>query len=273
MPEYYAHSENSRDEKHSLSKHLQETAKLAESFACQENYKAIFHLTGLLHDLGKYQPEFQNCLANGGRRGSVPHASWGAGYARIRKILEASIAIDGHHKGLPDVSAWKSDTEPFKRGEVSRFENIVKTFISDAEVDDADIKKPYSLAFTDSSQRELFMRYLFSALTDSDWLSTEEHFERDKFNMRIGANLQPDLMISKLEEEFSEKSKEGEINHLRNDARNQALQKSELPCGFYSLSLPTGMGKTLTSMAWALRHAKKNDLKRIIIVLPYINIR
>ena len=59
---------------------------------------------------------------------------------------------------------------------------------------------------------------------------------------------------------------------MRNDARNQVLQKADMPCGFYSLALPTGMGKTLTSMAWALQHAKKNDLKRIIIVLPYINI-
>ena len=77
---YYAHSENSRNEKHDLSKHLCQAAELAESFSCRESYKPIFYVTGLLHDLGKYQPEFQNYLENGGRRGSVPHASWGAGY-------------------------------------------------------------------------------------------------------------------------------------------------------------------------------------------------
>lgn len=272
MTEYYAHSENSLGKKHLLSKHLIETAKLIESFACQDNYKTIFHLTGLLHDLGKYQPEFQNYLANGGRRGSVPHASWGAGYARLLKILEASIAIDGHHKGMPENSTWKSDTEPFKRREVDRFDDVIKAFIGDTGASEADFKAGDSLVFADKSQREVFIRYLFSALTDSDWLSTEEHFEKDKFNLRIGATLPIDTMMSKLEDEFSKKSKEGEINHLRNDARNQALQKAYLPCGFYSLTLPTGMGKTLTSMAWALRHAKENGLKRIIIVLPYINI-
>ncbi|MBI3753015.1 MAG: CRISPR-associated helicase Cas3', partial [Deltaproteobacteria bacterium] len=267
---------NSRKEKHRLSKHLHQTAKFAESFACQENYKPIFKLTGLLHDLGKYQPAFQDYLINGGKRGSVPHASWGAGYARLFKVLESSIAIDGHHKGLPDNSAWKSDTEPFKRCEVSEFENIRQSFIDDTGVNEADIKKPDSLAFTDDSQREVFIRYLFSALTDSDWLSTEAHFERDKFNMRIVAALPTDAMIGKLEEEFLRKSKDANINKeikkLRDNARYQVLQKADMPCGFYSLALPTGMGKTLTSMAWALRHAKKNDLKRIIIVLPYINI-
>lgn len=270
--EYFAHSENSGNEKHLLSKHLHQTAKLSESFACREDYKPIFKTAGLLHDLGKYQPEFQKYLEHGGKRGSVPHASWGAGYARLRRIIEASIAINGHHKGLPDNSAWKSDTNPFFRGEEAGFEPVVKAFIEDAEAQDADSNNPDSLTFTDSSHREVFIRYLFSALTDGDWLSTEEHFDKATFGMRAGITLPIDEMISKLEKEFSGKSKEGEINQLRNSARDQVLQKADMPCGFYSLALPTGIGKTLTSVAWALQHAKKNDLKRIIIVLPYINI-
>lgn len=272
MTELYAHSENSRKEKHSLSKHLQQTAQIVESLACFENYKPIFKTTGLLHDLGKYQPAFQNYLENGGRRGSVPHASWGAGYARILNVLEASIAIDGHHKGLPDKSAWKSDTESYKRGEVSDFEDIMKCFLRDAGVNEVDLKPSDTIAFIDSFKREIFIRYLFSALTDSDWLSTEEHFEPQKSAIRSVRALPVDQMIDKLEEEFSKKSKLGEINQLRNDARSQAISKALLPAGFYSLVLPTGMGKTLISLVWALQHARKNGLKRIIIVLPYINI-
>ena len=121
-------------------------------------------------------------------------------------------------------------------------------------------------------QRETFVRYLFSALTDSDWLSTEKHFEKDISEMRVSAALPIYEMMGKLEEEFSRKSKEGKINRMRNEARHQVLQKAVMPCGFYSLALPTGLGKTLTSVAWALRHAKQNDLKRIIIVLPFVNI-
>lgn len=275
MTRYYAHSENKHGIRHDLSKHLHQTAKLAESFACQEEYKSIFKVTALLHDIGKYQPEFQKYLINGGERGSVPHASWGAGYARICRVIEASIAIDGHHKGLPDNSLWKSSTEPFKRGDVLRFENIKQEFIYDTGINTLDIEKLTFPMFTgekQESQRELFIRYLFSALTDSDWLSTEEHFEHDTFEMRIGSALPINEMIYKLEQEFSKKSKEGEINKLRNDTRNHVLKKAGMPCGFYSLTLPTGMGKTLTSMAWSLQHARKNALKRIIIVLPYINI-
>jgi CRISPR-associated endonuclease/helicase Cas3 len=274
MTEYYAHSENDLNEKHSLSKHLQQTAELMESFACKQDYKTTFKITGLLHDLGKYQPEFQNYLVVGGKRGSVPHSSWGAGYARILRFIEASIAIDGHHKGLPDISDWKNDTESFYRDDIPNFKNIINTFLNDTGINKEEIK-PNTLSFTDLSQkrqRELFIRYLFSALTDSDWLSTEEHFDATKHNIRQSIDLPIDLMINKLEEEFSKKPSEEEINQLRNSARYQVIQKSDLPCGFYSLALPTGMGKTLTSMAWALRHAKRNQLKRIIIVLPYINI-
>jgi CRISPR-associated endonuclease/helicase Cas3 len=272
VTEYYAHSENGRNAKHSLAKHLHKTAKLTESFACWERYKSIFKLTGLLHDLGKYQPEFQKYLATGGRRGSVPHASWGAGYARLRKILEASIAIDGHHKGLPDNSAWKNDTEPYKRGNIADFENIVKCFLSDAGLTEADLKTLQPITFADPFQREIFVRYLFSALTDSDWLSTEEHFDLEKSKLRTANALPVDEMISKLDVEFARKVTTGEINQLRNTAREQVVSKALLSQGFYSLALPTGMGKTLTSLAWALRHAREHGLKRIIIVLPYISI-
>jgi CRISPR-associated endonuclease/helicase Cas3 len=270
--QYYAHSENDNAQKHLLSKHLHRTATLAESFACKEEYKPVFNLTGLLHDLGKYQFKFQDYLENGGRRGSVPHAIWGAGYSRICRAIEISIAIDGHHKGLPDNATWKSDTEPFYRKEIVQFETVVKAFFNDAGIDEKDIGKIDNLTFLEKSHREVFIRYLFSALTDSDWLSTEEHFNKDTYEMRIGAGLQLDKMIGKLDRALSGKNKKGEINQLRNYSLEQALEKADMPCGFYSLALPTGMGKTLTSVSWALNHAKKNGLKRIIIVLPYINI-
>lgn len=272
MVGYFAHSENDQKEKHRLAKHLHDTARLAESFACQENYKPLFKLSGLLHDLGKYQVAFQDYLENGGRRGSVPHASWGAGHARKVNQHETSFVIDGHHKGLPDKAVWKSDTEPYKRGEVADFDEIFEIFLTDNNLKVSDLQYAPGIAPTEPFHREIFTRYLFSALTDSDWLSTEGHFSPEKVGLRTVSPLPVDEMIATLEEEFIRKPTEGGINLLRNAARKEATDKAVLPPGFYSLALPTGMGKTLTSLAWALRHAKQHGLKRIIIVLPYISI-
>jgi len=81
--EYFAHSQNFKGEKHYLAEHLNETARIMESFVShvdpEKDYKTFFKMTGLLHDFGKYQDAFQKYLENGGQRGSVHHASWGAG--------------------------------------------------------------------------------------------------------------------------------------------------------------------------------------------------
>ena len=270
--EFFAHSENGLGNKHRLQKHLTETARLSESFACFDEYKRFFRLAGLLHDFGKYQPEFQQYLENGGRRGSVPHASWGAGYMRKLKLNEVSIVIDGHHKGLPDRANWRSDTSEIFYGDKPNFDLAKDAFIEDVGFDEASLAIPQLKFDKDGFKQELFIRYLFSALTDSDWLSTEEHFDEGKSALRSHRTLPIDFMLCKLEEEFAAKSTVGEINELRNKARKEAVGKAAFGTGCYSLALPTGMGKTLTSLAWALRHAEQNGLKRIVIVLPYISI-
>jgi CRISPR-associated endonuclease/helicase Cas3 len=272
VTKYFAHSENDESKKHLLSDHLFETARLMELFAHKENYKSIFRLTGLLHDLGKYQPAFQNYLENGGRRGSVPHASWGAGYTRILKLLEASLTIDGHHKGIPNRSHWKEDTDCFTLNEVDGFEEVISTLKEDIKLDESKIRDLSKFKAGNLLETDVFVRYLFSALTDADWLDTEAHFHIEKTKARPTLELPVDIMIEKLEQDLNRKSIEGEINNLRNWARERVLEKAGHPVGFYSLALPTGMGKTLTSLAWALRHAKSNLLQRIVIVLPYINI-
>ena len=112
---YWAHSENKLGFKHLLSEHLKKTSEIAASFGNNDVTKKIFKIAGVLHDLGKYQPDFQRYLIEGGRRGSVPHAVWGAGYARIHRMNEIAFAVDGHHKGLPNKSDLKMSTEEFKK--------------------------------------------------------------------------------------------------------------------------------------------------------------
>ncbi len=268
---FYAHSENEQGKIHCLAQHLKKTADIASSFGSNEVIRAWLKTAGMIHDFGKYQFAFQKYLTEGGRRGSVPHAVWGAGYARILKMDEISFAIDGHHKGIPNKADLKTDTEEFKRKEIKEFDAIVMAFLRDNALSESDLKLP-SLSFQCSAHKELFIRWLFSALTDADWLDTESHFNEDLPQYRGLRKLPIDEMTSKLEKAISSKSKEGEINKLRNQAREEAIKKADMPCGFYSLNLPTGMGKTLISIDWALSHAKANSLKRILIVLPYTNI-
>lgn len=271
--EYYAHSLQGkpRSEWQPLEVHLKNVAELAASFGNNDTVKFLFNIAGMLHDFGKYQIEFQKYLVEGGTRGSVPHAVWGAGYARILGMNEITFAIDGHHKGLPNKSDLKIDTEKFKRKDVTKFDSIIESFIKDTAFSENNAKS-LSLKYSDPLQKELFIRYLFSSLIDADWLDTEAFYDPDKSQNRGNYILSVDGMIEKLGKEFSNKSKDGEINKLRNLTRESVLKKCEKSLGFYSLNLPTGMGKTLLSIAWALNHAKNNDLKRIIVVLPYINI-
>jgi len=269
--EYFAHSENDAGKKHSLFDHLNETAGIAESFTKNKEFAKLFKFAGLLHDFGKYQPEFQQYLVNGGKRGSVPHAAWGAGYARKLRQLEISFAIDGHHKGLPDPGKWKNDTQEFYSNQNTTFPIIKDSFLKNIDLDIKDLE-PNAPTFLTPFDRDLFVRYLFSVLTDADWLDTEAHFKPEHTEARSSRILPIDEMIEVLDTMIAHKAKDGEINSLRNQVRMEVLGKSEGKPGFYSLSLPTGMGKTLVSVAWALRHARTNSLKRIIIVLPYINI-
>lgn len=270
---YYAHTvENkSEDDWHLLSSHLKQTAEFAASFACSDHYGKIFKIAGYLHDLGKYQPAFQIYLKEGGRRGSVPHASWGAGYSLKLKNQEIAFAIDGHHKGLPDKSEWQNDLFSYHKGEVPDFEKIINAYHNDTQIKESDLRVEIPGLQT-KCERELFIRYMFSSLTDADWLDTENHCNPELSSKRQYKYLNYKDLISKLEKEIQSKPKEGELNLLRAKVRDYALSKAAMPPGFYSMNLPTGMGKTLASVSWALKHAENNNLKRIIIVLPFINI-
>jgi len=267
---FFAHSANTEGEWHDLKAHLLVTAELMSQFVCNDLFTELFYLTGLAHDIGKYQEEFQKYLIEGGRRGSVPHAAWGAGFARLLKQAEMAFAIDGHHKGLPDKARLQADTDELVGAEHPLNTVITPIFLTEVEKTEIDFEpRRHNLPLLD---REFLIRYLFSALTDADWLDTERHFQKEISAARERRNLDYENLINKLEADLAHKDKGGDLNELRSTVREYAISKSNLPCGFFSLSLPTGLGKTLTSVSWALRHAKENKLRRIIIVLPFVNI-
>jgi CRISPR-associated endonuclease/helicase Cas3 len=267
---FIAHSANSKGEFHSLIDHLFKVSDKMISYSVSDDYSNIFRITGLLHDFGKYQPAFQKYLKEGGRKGSVPHAIWGAVLAGKYKQIEAAFAIDGHHKGLPDLASLQDDCAELDGADNIIFNELEGIFLKRSGLLEKDLK--YNQLQIDPTERELLIRYIFSALTDADWLDTEKHFNSELSEHRKVPDFNASILIKKIEEEIAGKSKEGNLNRLRNRVRDFAVAKAHDSIGFYSMTLPTGMGKTLASLSWALHHARYNCLKRIIIVLPFLSI-
>lgn len=268
---YIAHSKNDAGKWHYIKEHLEETAYFMSQFTRNTTYLKLFGQTAFIHDMGKYRPEFQRYITEGGRRGSTPHAFLGASFARYLKQVEIAFVVDGHHKGLPDKSALKVGTVEPSEWKAQEYQAITNIFLQDIGKVEQEFQQEGGVAFS-ALAREVFIRYLFSALTDADWLSTEKHFNETLFSARQNMSIDYDYLIDLLEKDIHAKSKDGYINLLRNKVRHYALSLSTGSIGFYSLGLPTGLGKTLISVTWALMHAKKHTLKRILIVVPYLAI-
>ena len=280
---YLAHSKNTDGNTHLLKDHLINTQKIIKTFANNETQEKMLSLVALLHDLGKYQKEFQIYLQDGGQRGSVPHARWGAIVARRLKSHELSFCINGHHKGLENLNKWETEDTFLDKenGEDKKMAELYRCFLNDINISPQEIAQEVygictELTTYNKLEKELLTRFIFSCLTDADWLDTESHFSPDKAELRSAKKLDLEHCLKQIEAIFKSfetpEASLKEINILRNQARKQALEKANGNVGFYSLNLPTGLGKTLTSFHWALEHAKANKLKRIIIVLPYVNI-
>lgn len=267
---YYAHTVDGRPENewHTLAEHLKGTGGIASFFTNNETYSNLFRIAGYLHDLGKYQPAFQKYLKEGGRRGSVPHAKFGAlvFYTRMNEI---SRVIAGHHGGLQDNQLWKMSMLDL---DDDCYDEIINIFERDIEIPlESFLQYEHQLKRFSHLEREFITRYIFSALTDADWLDTERCCSLARSGSRIKKSFEVCLFIEKIEKYINQFGN-NKINVLRDETRKAVIAKAECSTGFYSLNLPTGLGKTITSFQWALFHAKKNNLKRIIIVLPFLNI-
>jgi CRISPR-associated endonuclease/helicase Cas3 len=114
---------------------------------------------------------------------------------------------------------------------------------------------------------------LYSSLVDADSLDTERHFEKEQYDARPQLSLDVDVLLDALNHKFSSFSLESSLNKLRTEVRLYAQSLAAQPQGCFSMTLPTGMGKTLCSLNWALHHAKvHSNIKRIVIVLPFLSI-
>ena len=263
MIEYYAHkSEDGRLQP--LDEHLKNTAELASKFAADFSASDAAYIAGFYHDAGKATKEFQHRLLDDGPR--VDHSSAGAIVCENNKHRLEAACIAGHHNGLYDFGGVHDDTTDstyFAR--LKRAKEAGCMISSDVVLDSA--------VYPDFRLNPLLIstwtRMLFSCLVDADFLDTE-NFMSPKERENYDSVEEIKSVFFKYLSGFPEPK--NKLNKIRNQIQKECISAGNLPKGLFSLTVPTGGGKTLSSLAFALQHAVKNNMKRIIYVVPYTNI-
>lgn len=281
---FFAHTPVEDGDWHDLLSHLKETADLARDNGAKFGAGELARLAGLWHDIGKFNPEFQRYLRDcekAKREGisapakGVPHAVYGAMLAWEALGLLAPV-IYGHHVGLPNRSRLQgmmSEEQEELRETYARLLPSARECIAGLDFSGA-VTQLVSDPPGDAFQAELFLRMVFSALVDADFLDTEEHFEPGISGFR-GAEYAPADLWPVLERDQACIVSEAEptpVNAVRREVYEACLLAADSPQGVFRLSVPTGGGKTRSGLAFALRHAIAHELDRVIFAVPYTSI-
>lgn len=250
------------------AEHCEGVATLAAGFANEFGWGDAGHIMGLLHDKGKEQKGFQRYIRKmsgyeevAGHVEKTPHAFVGALLAtKIGKSVLIGMPIAGHHAGLYDWSDYD--------------ELMGKDIPGDVDMNISGIRPIKDGVLPARKYLHHLIRMLFSSLVDADYLDTEKFMQPKQSAARQhGDSLK--VLQKKLDdylEKLSIKAPDTTVNHIRKRVQQQCRDTMVLPSGFYSLTVPTGGGKTLSSMVWAIGHALANGKKRIIVAIPYTSI-
>lgn len=242
--------------------HQRGVAQRTERFAAEFGMSDCGRLMGLLHDKGKEQKEWQKYIQ--GKINTGPnHAYVGAiiaqrQYPQIAPLIAQPIA--GHHRGLYDYCDY--------------IEEIKWELPKDVMIEAAIPYKFPKLSKMEQYDLHHLVRMLFSCLVDADSLDTEAFMNPNQAKQRGSHTSMQELLVTfeKHLETLKANAPNTEVNHIRNYVQEQCVRESQGEVGFYSLTVPTGGGKTLASVLWALHHAVRNNLHRIIIAIPYTSI-
>lgn len=250
----------------SILSHLEGTAVIAERFAKSFGGQEQARTAGLLHDIGKYSDGFQKRL-KGGKK--VDHSTAGAKVAMAQKQPEVAFAIAGHHSGLPDGGS-KTDTmdSPTLCGRL-------KKPVEDCDLWKSEVNLPSSVTrppiAQDGFSVSFYTRMLYSCLVDADFLDTEAFMQG---KARKGNYASMGQMLERLKEYISPWwAAETALNQKRCEILRQCFERGKKESeGLFTLTVPTGGGKTVSSLAFALSHAVAAGKERVIYVIPYTSI-
>ena len=286
--EYLAHRDAENGREQLLIEHLRGVGDMAGSFAAAFGEEAAGRMVGLYHDIGKYSQEFQAYLRQGGGR-KFDHSTAGALEIMKRKSplsIPAAFCVAGHHSGLLNGGNAKADTEEsrslcghLKKKPGKDIPNYQAYREEVGDVLDEGKSQLIPRFCRNFFAGQFYTRMLFSCLVDADFLDTEEF-------MQLGENARGNFVsISELKERLDdyvtkkfldERGKRyGEpINQHRRKILRECIAAGEADEGssLLSLTVPTGGGKTIASLAFALHHAVHTGKKRVIYVIPYTSI-
>ena len=285
----------------SLPEHIEGVAQHCAQFLEQAGLPELAPLGRLLaqlHDAGKAQPAFQRYIL-GESTAKAPHSAAGALLAtsllhelseelQLKKLLRTSqllaYAISGHHRGLYDYIGLRKELE---KDEINKrytkttealpnIKSELQTWVKEYGASTESSLRGLAKQVGATEQAQVLIRLLFSCLVDADFLDTEAFMDEERKERRQEATsgyASLEVLRDRLTKHMEGFSKAGAINEARRAFLNQCRAHGRsCPKGYYSLFLPTGGGKTLSSMAWALETALNHKAQRIIYVIPYTSI-
>ncbi len=271
---YIAHLDGEREQ--SIKEHLEGTANLAAEFAGRFGKADWGYCCGMLHDIGKYSEAFQKRIL-GLSNQSVDHSTAGAQVCLEKGGYHSflSYCIAGHHAGLPDFgTSSDSMNEPTLMGRKKK--KIPDYHKYREEMVIPEIKTmPFDLRTVPDKDFSLsvFIRMIYSCLVDADFLDTEAFMKDGKSGRVSGEKME--ILLKKLEHYVSGWMKNEDldtVNGHRTEILKHCLELGAENKGLFRLTVPTGGGKTVASLAFALRHAVRHQMDRIIYVIPYTSI-
>jgi CRISPR-associated endonuclease/helicase Cas3 len=277
---FYAHSVDGKEEAQwqGLVNHLEAVGQQATTFASKFNGAEFGACAGLLHDIGKFTPEFQARLRGSPQK--VDHSTWGARIALERYPSMGYLlayAIAGHHAGLANGKGEGRRT--------SLQERLAADLPSLHPQWQDELPVPATLPmvshFKPHRDRGMFqmaflVRMLFSCLVDADFLDTEAFYNRVEGRPALRPQLGtgPTLveLSAALDLHLAGFRADKPVNQIRAEILQHVRAQADLKPGLFSLTVPTGGGKTLASLAFALDHAIRHGQQRVIFVIPFTSI-
>ena len=288
---YYAKSPNSQGYQQTVKEHLLAVAELAQKFGADIGLEAAAELAGQTHDFGKYSQAFQEVLS--GTRIGIDHAMGGACY--LEAVYRGSVgarpvieAVNGHHNGLVAYDEIRSElhavADPRKSpcgngGKMPAIEDTEQLQAANAAFrKDFPSFKPPMLSAPPIAELEsmLYTRMLFSCLVDADYTASALNDDSTYLDRAENNSFDPQALLKKLTEYRDGIRQSSTADRILNTYRDRVFEQcgkmGDEPEGLYTLTAPTGTGKTLALLHFALRHCLKHGKQRIIMVLPFLTL-